>query len=105
MRTSNIKVTIDMPLPTGVPDGNGFVYTREAIREAVRTMGGVPLTWKDEIIGFVDAGYIASEGEKKSVLRMHATIPFGGTSDDCVAFDSENLNIDKYHITGVAFCE
>lgn len=102
MRTSNIKLTIEMPLPINTPDDNGNVYSRAAVREAVRTMGGVPLKWRDEIIGAVDAGYIASERENSAVLRLHATIPFGGTAEDGVLFDDTN-RISGYHITEVSF--
>lgn len=101
MRTSNIKVTIDMPLPVGVPDCNGFTYTQEAIREAVRTMGGVPLMFDDTIIGVVEAGYVASEAEDKSVLRLYAVIPFGGTLDRVTGFDKSSQAISTYKITGV----
>lgn len=103
MRTSNIKATIDMPIPVGVPDENGFVYTRDAVREAVRAMGSIPLKLNEKVIGTVEAGYIASEDEHKSVLRLYAVIPFGGTLDHVVGFDESTHAISKYSITEVGF--
>lgn len=104
MRTSNIKLTIEMPIPINTPDLNGNTYSRAAVREAIRTMSSVPLKWEDDVIGVVDTGYIASERENSAVLRLYATIPFGGTAEGGVSFDDAN-RISGYHITEVAFCE
>lgn len=104
MRTNNIKITIDMPIPINTPDGNGVVYSRKAVRKAVREMDSVPLTYKGQTIGVVDAGYIASEQEHSAILRMIATIPIGGTCCDNVLFDDQN-RISNYHITEISFCD
>lgn len=105
MQTSNIKVTIDMPIPVKVPDNNGVVYTRPAIREAARDIYDIPLKCGDVTIGKVDAAYICSEQEDKAVLRIFATIPCGGTNENIFWINEAENKICGCHITEVVLGE
>lgn len=105
MRTKNIKVTIDMPIPIGKPDLNGYVYTEEAVLAATKNLSGLPLRWNDEIIGYVDAAYISSIGDREANLRIFAVVPFGGTWCNHVKLSEDGETVTGYNIQGVGFTE
>lgn len=43
MRTENIKVTFKIPIPVDKPDLNGFIYSKEAIRNAYKNIKNIPI--------------------------------------------------------------
>ena len=43
MRTENIKVTFEIPLPINKPDENGVIYTKKSWEEAVKNVAGQPI--------------------------------------------------------------
>lgn len=43
MRTENIEVTFKIPIPVDKPDLNGFIYSKEAIRNAYKNIKNIPI--------------------------------------------------------------
>lgn len=43
MRTENIKVTFEIPIPVDTPDLNGVTYSKKAIRNAYKNVKNVPI--------------------------------------------------------------
>lgn len=105
MRTQNIKVTIDMPIPINRPDLNGYVYTEEAVLAATKNISGKPLRYNDEIIGTIEAAYISSVADDHMNLRVFGIIPFGGTWCHHVQLAEDGETITSYEIQGVGFSE
>ena len=84
MRSNNsIKITMEIPFPIGEPDGNGIIYTKEAVEKAVREFdGGAPLIMvKDEIdtvIGHIEKLELSDNYE----VTAHGICYFGGTCEE-----------------------
>lgn len=48
MRVENTKVKFTIPIPVDKPDGNGVVYTKEAVENAVNNLQtNLPIVYKD----------------------------------------------------------
>ena len=48
MRVDNIKVKLTIPIPIGKPDGNGLIYTKEAVENAVNNLHtNLPIVYAD----------------------------------------------------------
>lgn len=88
MRTKNIKVKLTIPVPIDEPDGNGNIYTKEAIEKAVENFNpGIPLiTFRRDVIGTIDSLEMSPEQE----LIANGVIFYGGTCEDV-----ENLKVDN----------
>lgn len=105
MRTQDINITIDMPIPIGKPDLNGYVYTEEAVLAATKNLSEKPLRYNDDIIGYVKAAYISSVSEDHMNLRIFAVASFGGTWCHHVQLAEDGETVTSYEIQGVGFSE
>ena len=77
-----IEITMKIPFPINKPDGNGVIYTEEAVKKAVREFdGGAPLMIvKDEI--FTVIGHIEKlELSDNYEVIAHGFCYFGGTNE------------------------
>lgn len=43
MRVDNVKVTMEIPVHFGQPDKNGYAYSKECWKEAVKNAVGIPI--------------------------------------------------------------
>jgi hypothetical protein len=103
MRCKNIGVKFTVPIPINKPDGNGIIYTEEAILNSINTYKGKPIIDKtgdsDVVVGVVtNADYI--KGWDK--VRLDGMLFYGGT--DCNVIKSHRneegiLVIDDLDIT------
>ena len=78
-----IEITMKIPFPINKPDGNGVIYTEEAVEKAVREFdGGTPLMIvKDEI--FTVIGHIEKlELSDNYEVIAHGICYFGGTCEE-----------------------
>lgn len=86
MRTSNINLTMKIPLPINKPDGNGVMYTKEAFVKAFENAKGLPLEiihddGSTTVIGVAHSiEYI--EDENGDYGLVSALLYHGGTCED-----------------------
>lgn len=91
---SKIKFTIEIPIPTNEPDGNGIIYTEESIIKAYEKVNNVPLIQYDEqgrsiVIGIVEkAEYTNRTGILNGYLNGYYFS--GGSNESNVLLDEEN---------------
>ena len=106
MRTNNIKVTINMPLPVDKPDKNGVIYSKEALTNAFANARNKPLiTYTSEgvqvPIGIINGATIYEEEQLHAEIR--ATVFFGGTCEE-ITKDSNDI-VTEMTITGIGLCK
>ena len=78
-----IEITMKIPFPINEPDGNGAIYTKEAVEKAVREFDGeAPLMMiKDEIgtvIGHIEKLELSDNYE----VIAHGICYFSGTCEE-----------------------
>lgn len=108
-----IKFSLSFPLPDGKPDGNGVVYTKEAVRKALAEMPeNLPIidrtNGKSTVIGYTcgKPQKIGKFSNEKVFFEIEGIINAGGT--ECKASIDENVNITTvtdFKITAVGLCE
>lgn len=105
MRLENIKVTFKCGLPINEPDGNGVMYTQEAIRNAykdIQNRGGLPIEIPNDKGEFVPVGVTQEleliEEDGKMYISGCGLIFHGGTEEN-VKID--NKIVTSFDITGV----
>lgn len=111
MRLRNIKVDFHIDMPFDEPDGNGNVYTKEAIINAIaklKTNPSVPITMTGEdnsrdVIGSVVecSDVIVDEDNKVCRTCLSGVIYHGGTDEQAeidngkvIEFDIMNCGLD-----------
>ena len=105
MRLDNIKVTFKSKLPINKPDGNGVMYTREAIIKAyeeVRNRGSLPIEFPNDEGEFVPIGIAQELKLIEEDGSMYVTgcglIYHGGTEENV---KMENNTVGMFSITGI----
>ena len=103
MRCSNIGVKFTVPMPVDRPDGNGNIYTKEAIENAIDTYKGLPIIDKtgetDVAVGVV---FDATYEESTNITEVYGLLWHGGT--DCNVIQSHKdedgeLVIDEFKVS------
>lgn len=103
MRCKSIGVRFTVPIPIDSPDGNGNIYTKEAIINSISTYKRKPIIDRtgdsDVVVGIVDnAKYL----DNCNILQVDGFLWHGGT--DCNVIKSHKnedgvLVIDELDIT------
>ena len=97
MRCSNIQVSFKIPVPINQPDGNGTIYTKEAVENSVNNLKCViPIVIREGIveavIGFADKLEFI-EKNKEYYIQVVGHIRHGGTE--------EKVNIQNNTVTSM----
>lgn len=98
MRSDNIAVTLTIPMPIDRPDGNGNIYTKEAIENAVKNFkGSIPLKIgrEDRVAGHINT----MELDEHFNMTVKGIVYFGGTDEDAEL--NENKIVTKMEILAV----
>lgn len=102
MRTSNLNVTLRIPIPIDEPDANGVIYTEEAVKEAYKNIKDLPIIqYNDggitETVGVVTDGYY-----NNGIVTVNGHIWYGGSECKNVNLHKENgiTVVDSFEITG-----
>ena len=97
-----IKVQFSIPIPIDKPDGNGTIYTKEAIKNAVKNFkDNIPLVvFVDEEIGVKVIGNIDTFDflEDINTIIADGSIFFGGTNDEC---EWKNKIVNNAKVTAI----
>ena len=97
MRCSNIQVSFKIPVPINKPDGNGTVYTKEAVENSVNNLKCViPIVIREGIvetvIGFANKLEFIEENEEYYIQGV-GHIKHSGTE--------EKVNIQNNTVTSM----
>ena len=97
MRCSNIQVSFKIPVPINKPDGNGAVYTKEAVENSVNNLKCViPIVIRkgidETVIGFANKLEFIEENEEYYIQGV-GHIRHGGTE--------EKVNIQNNTVTSM----
>lgn len=97
MRVDNVKVTMEIPAHFGQPDKNGYVYTKESWKEAVKNAVGIPIEIIHDdgtrtVVGVTQDVRLVKAGDE-DILKVSGRLFYGGTS--------ENVEFTKDVITNV----
>lgn len=99
MRVDNVKVTMEIPAHFGQPDKNGYVYTKESWKEAVKKAADIPTpieiinddgTWT--AVGVTQDIKLVRDGDE-DIIKVSGILFYGGTF--------ENVKFTKDVITNV----
>lgn len=102
MRTENIEVTFKIPIPVDKPDLNGFVYSKEAIRNAYKNVKDIPIKIPNNDGQFLPIG-VAQEVELvEDENGMHiigvGLVWHGGTEENVEINEGKIISFD---VTGI----
>lgn len=92
MRTNNIKVKLTMPIPYDRPDGNGCIFTKEAVEGAVKNLSTkLPIMFEDRVIGNTTGNtHITTWDDENQVcnLTIDGIVYHGGL--ECIVETADN---------------
>lgn len=102
MRTENIEVTFKIPIPVDKPDLNGVIYSKEAIRNAYKSVKDVPIEIPCNDGEFFPIG-VAQEVELiEDKNDMYITgvglVWHGGTEESVEMIDGK---VTSFHVSGI----
>ena len=105
MRLENIEVTFKKKLPINKPDGNGIMYTKEAIRNAykeVQSRNGLPIELPNDKGEFIQIGIVNRieliEDDGEMYVKGHGIIYYGGTEEGAAVNDKI---VSNFSIVGI----
>lgn len=109
MRTDNIKVKLQFPIPVDRPDRNGVVYTKEAVEKAVNNLHkNLPIVYRDNdkeidgvCLGAVTGNkHIVTWDSENQVcnITVDGVVFYGGT--ECIVNEIKDGVITDFRITG-----
>lgn len=114
MRTDNIKVKFAMPIPFDRPDGNGNVYTKEAVEKALYNLNNnnIPLLYRgneedsvDKVIGVANIlpDVVWDDEQQVCNIEIDGNIFYGGT--DCIANEIKGNTIADFTIVSIGLSD
>lgn len=107
MHTKMLQVSITIPFPFDKPDGNGVVYTKDAIEKALPTFRNVPIiigTPYGNPIGTILEDYpqvVWDEENNICLITVNGVLRSGGTN--CNA-NVENGAVVSFDVQSVGIC-
>jgi len=110
MRTKDIEVRLTIPFYYDKPDGNGNVYSKDAIYNALLNLKiGLPIKFLDnsgdepKLIGLTTGkSHIVTDDEQNGryLLTVDGVVLFGGSCEQDVLLNSDQ-EITKFDITSI----
>lgn len=105
MRLENIEVTFKKKLSINKPDGNGIMYTKEAIRNAYKeaqSRNGLPIELPNNKGEFIQIGIVDRieliEDDEEMYVKGHGIIYHGGTKEN---IEVNNKIVSGFSIVGI----
>ena len=105
MRLENIEVTFKKKLPINKPDGNGIMYTKEAIKNAYKEAQGrtgLPIEFPNDKGEFILIGSVHEieliEDDGEMYIEGSGIIYHGGTEENV---EVNNKIVSSFSITGI----
>lgn len=106
MRTENIEVTFKIPIPVDKPDLNGFIYSKEAIRNAYKNVKNIPIEMPNNDGEFFSIGVAQEveliEDEDGMYITGVGLVWHGGTEESVEMVDGK---VTSFHVCGVGIAK
>lgn len=106
MRTENIKVTFKIPIPVDKPDLNGFIYSKEAIRNAYKNIKNIPIEIPNNDGEFLPIGVAQEveliEDEDSMYVAGVGLIWHGGTEESVEIKDGK---VTSFKVNGIGIAK
>lgn len=106
MRTENIKVTFEIPIPVDKPDLNGFIYSEEAIRNAYKNVKNIQIEIPCSDGQFLPSGVAQEveliEDENGMYITGVGLVWHGGTDE---SVEMVNDKVKSFHVRGVGIAK
>lgn len=108
MRNSMEKISIELQFPYEVPDANGIIYTKEAVKNAFANgISNIPIKYMDNdgyetIVGYTSKEPVIPEWDDfNGVLKVkvNGTIYFAGTH--CIVNEMSDGIVNDFEITSI----
>lgn len=110
MRQENLKMQIALRFPFETPDGNGIVYSKQAVEQAISALQGkIPLLYRDnevcpdgKMIGHTiseTASVLWDNDYQVCEVILDAVVYYGGT--ECVVKSTNNGVVTDFEITAL----
>jgi len=103
MRCKDINVTLSIPVPIGEHDGNGVVYTEEAIVQACKNCNGQPIIQFNEKGEEIVIGYAKNVEYLNGFIFVDAVSWHGGTCD--LVDKLLDKTVTEFRISSFGLCE
>lgn len=81
MRIKNIKISLELPVPSNEPDENGFLYSEAAIIKACKNANGKPLIIYNAKNERVPIGTASNVRYKNGNILVDGVLWYGGTME------------------------
>ena len=102
MRTENIKVTFQIPIPIYKPDLDGVVYSKKAIRNAYKNVKNIPIEIPNNDGEFFPIGVAQEveliEDDNGMYITGVGLIWRGGTEE---SVELVNGKVTSFHVRGI----
>ena len=104
MRADNIEVTFRMPIPVDKPDLNGFIYSKDAIKNAYKNVKNVPIEIPNDKGKFLPIG-VCQEAEliENGMHIKGVGIIWHGGTEETVGI--EDNKVTSFNVTGIGFAK
>lgn len=106
MRTENIKVTFKIPILVDKPDLNGFIYSKEAIRNAYKNIKNIPIEIPNNDGEFLPIGVAQEveliEDEDSMYVTGVGLIWHGGTEESVEIKDGK---VTSFKVNGIGIAK
>lgn len=109
MRVENTKITMTIPIPIDKPDGNGVVYTREAVEQAVNHLRtNLPILYKEsaetdaKVVGMTTGNsHVVIWDSENQVCKVSVdgVVFYGGA--DIIVNEIEEGKVSSFEITSL----
>lgn len=114
MRQEGIQVTFKIPINFDKPDGNGVIYTREAVEKALESYRKAPILFTTDKVNDVKViGVVYDEpatldcelcgNDNYYYINVKGILKAGGSCESC--FTIEGNTVKEYTVDSVGICD
>lgn len=106
MSADNIEVTFRMPISVDKPDLNGFIYSKDAIKNAYKNVKNVPIEIPNDKGKFLPIGVCQEAELIEDENGMHIKgvgIIWHGDTEETIGI--EDNKVTSFNVTGIGFAK
>ena len=106
MSADNIEVTFRMPISVDKPDLNGFIYSKDAIKNAYKNVKNVPIEIPNDKGKFLPIGVCREAELIEDENGMHIKgvgIIWHGDTEETIGI--EDNKVTSFNVTGIGFAK
>ena len=113
MRTKNIKVTFEIPIPVNERDLNGVIFSKEAIEKAYKdAIKDIPIGVYDRDNNFIPVGNVhdtelLEDYRGNMCWKVSGIIFYGGTEEFIgeLNYNNSQREVTDFRVTSIGICQ